>query len=540
MKRTTVRGIVRLAVRSGGTSLKAPRPGADDASAVHGVAPSPTTAIATEALLVVGLALAGLLTRWATRSQVLYHWDSVNFALALEHYDIAAHQPHPPGYILYVLLGRLVHTVVGDANGSLVLISVLSSALLVPMAYGLGRDLFDRGTGVYAALLTLTAPLVWFYGSVALSYIAELLLTSLIAWLCFHSLLGRRGALLMASLTLAIAGGIRQNTLPLLLPLWLFCVVRAEGHQRLWALLALAVPTVGWGLAMLHLSGGLGAYLSAVLRQASDTAVTTGLGSGMRILSNWARLSLYALYTLTLGVAVVPLLLPAVARAPRCHLAQPHWQVLGLWLAPSIAFYSLFVQQAGYAFTFMMALIVIVAFGLRRASGGAARRMRRRNLVHYALGVVLACNVTFFVAAPPFLFGARRQLFSAPSLPAIRHRDASVQERITFIRHRFDPQTTIILASTFDLRLPDYYLRDYQRLRVMAEDSADPTAVPLADAISAVILFDEDLSAAPTGPSPHAETLPGGVTLRWFERDADQTLVCTGTTVGLEPMGGNP
>ena len=156
MKRTTVRGIVRLAVRSGGTSLKAPRPGADDASAVLGWPRQTRHRDGT--LLVVGLALADLLTRWATRSQVLYHWDSVNFALALEHYDIAAHQPHPPGYILYVLLGRLVHTVVGDANGSLVLISVLSSALLVPMAYGLGRDLFDRGTGVYAALLTSPAP----------------------------------------------------------------------------------------------------------------------------------------------------------------------------------------------------------------------------------------------------------------------------------------------------------------------------------------------------------------------------------------------
>ena len=148
--------------------------------------------------------------------------------------------------------------------------------------------------------------------------------------------------------------------------------------------------------------------------------------------------------------------------------------------------------------------------------------------------MVLAC---VWSLSPPALSVA----LNSSLLPHwIRHRDASVQERITFIRHRFDPQTTIILASTFDLRLPDYYLRDYQRLRVMAEDSADPTAVPLADAISAVILFDEDLSAAPTGPSPHAETLPGGVTLRWFERDADQTLVCTGTTVGLEPMGGNP
>src|SRR5579872_6005312 len=65
--------------------------------------------------------------RFAFRSHYLYDIDSVNFALALIKFDPAVHQPHPPGYFLYVLLGRLVNLLAGDANTAFVFISVAAS-----------------------------------------------------------------------------------------------------------------------------------------------------------------------------------------------------------------------------------------------------------------------------------------------------------------------------------------------------------------------------------------------------------------------------
>ncbi len=41
-----------------------------------------------------------LLLRIPFMSRFLYHWDSVNYALSLERYDVRLHQPHPPGYFL--------------------------------------------------------------------------------------------------------------------------------------------------------------------------------------------------------------------------------------------------------------------------------------------------------------------------------------------------------------------------------------------------------------------------------------------------------
>src|SRR5262252_5664969 len=41
--------------------------------------------------------------------------DSINFALGLRRFDVANHQPHPPGYPVYIALGRaslaVIHTI---------------------------------------------------------------------------------------------------------------------------------------------------------------------------------------------------------------------------------------------------------------------------------------------------------------------------------------------------------------------------------------------------------------------------------------------
>ena len=46
-----------------------------------------------------GAGLLAWLTRAPFRAERLSGWDPVNFALALDRWDLALHQPHPPGYL---------------------------------------------------------------------------------------------------------------------------------------------------------------------------------------------------------------------------------------------------------------------------------------------------------------------------------------------------------------------------------------------------------------------------------------------------------
>ncbi len=114
----------------------------------------------------ITLALLGVATfilRWIFRSQTLFNWDSVNFALGLSDFDLTQHRPHPPGYYFYIQLGRLLQTWTKDANAALVWMSILAGTALVLVVFLYANRRFGFAFGLISALLTVTNPLIWFY-----------------------------------------------------------------------------------------------------------------------------------------------------------------------------------------------------------------------------------------------------------------------------------------------------------------------------------------------------------------------------------------
>ena len=98
--------------------------------------------------------------------------ESINFALAVREFDVAADQPHPPGYPLYVGLARLATAglfAAGDplnAAHALALVNVIGGALALVAVFGLGRALdYSPRRALAAAVVAATVPLFWFSAS---------------------------------------------------------------------------------------------------------------------------------------------------------------------------------------------------------------------------------------------------------------------------------------------------------------------------------------------------------------------------------------
>jgi len=484
----------------------------------------------------LGLFWITVLSRVPFRSHILYHWDSVNFALALEYFDIRLHQPHPPGYVLYILLGRVLNAVFSDANISLVWISVLFSGLAVSAIFWLGQAMFGRQAGLVAAALALTSPLFWFHGEVALSYITEAFFVTAFAFCCYRQVTGDEGYMLPAAVLLGVAGGFRQNTLVLLVPLWLFSLVPLHWRQRLIAAATLVLIVGTWMTAMLLLSGGAASYWQALSSQTRGNVAISAAGAGASLAINALRLATYGFYALTLGLPFLAVALPLSAGRWRKWAREPRWQVLGVWLVPSLAFYILFVQQAGYTFTFMPAVLVILGYLLVEVSSQLATRWRRGRKLGYALLVLLlSSNVVFFLCAPPFLFGQRRQLLNTPSWRSIRVRNSTVTEKLDYIRGHFAPEDTAVLADAFDFRLPDYYLADYQVPSLSHQVDRDLGGIALPAEVSTLVLFNEDISVTSRGSLPLGEvSLPSGGKLRWLNRCDGEQLIVSASGVRVE------
>src|SRR5579864_5190152 len=77
----------------------------------------------------------------------LFDFDAANFALALDNFQPALHQPQPPGYPLYVALTRTVDLLVHDPPTSFLIAGLLGAAAAIVMLWLLGERMFGRGAG---------------------------------------------------------------------------------------------------------------------------------------------------------------------------------------------------------------------------------------------------------------------------------------------------------------------------------------------------------------------------------------------------------
>jgi hypothetical protein len=346
------------------------------------------------------LCIATALTRCAFRSRYLYDVDSVNFALALGRFDPAVHQPHPPGYFLYVLLGRLLNGVIHEPNTAFVAISIAASCGAAATIALLTREWFGIKAARCAALLFVFSPLAWFHGTVALTYIVEAFFSSLTGYLCWKKSLGRAG------FVLGLAAGFRPSSLLFLGPLWLFSLRGARRHRQWQSAAMLAVTVLAWAVPMILLSGGASAWLSSLASLWNTVpGKTTFVNSS--IANSAARLlTICLIYGLCFGCAAA---LPFVKRPNLARGAVPGLRVFALiWILPGLLFFTfVFLKFVNSGYLLVVSPPAFAWLGLL-ASNRAGFSNRR---VRVALtGACLGINTLILLFAPVYCsWSATRQ-----------------------------------------------------------------------------------------------------------------------------------
>lgn len=485
-----------------------------------------------DALLAAGLFVAGIATRIPFTSRMLYHWDSVNFALALSKFDVRLHQPHPPGtFVIYIMLGRFINWFLHDPNMSLVWVSILSSGLATALIFALGRRWFGRRVGLTSAVLMLSSPLVWFHGEVALSYMLEFVWVVALILLCSNLHTGSEWALFISALLMGLAGGVRPNTPVFLFPLWVFSVRKFPLWKVAAALAVMVAGVAIWAVPMVEMSGGLTAYWEQF--QWWRGAHTEVSGSLEGVFMNGARFGVFATYAL--GMGLVPVLLAVrwrLRESPRLLLKDWRAQTLVLWIAPAAAYFVfIHVMQSGHIFTMVPALVVIAGFAVVDIANRWSDNTRG---VWIGLTVlVVSCNSFFFLLGPQNLFGSSRSVFSTPTWTAIREYDADIAARLEAIRDTFQPEETVVLATSRNFRLPDFYLRDFQLTSLSYRLGRDVVVLP--EHVRMLVLFDDSvLPHLPAGSSIRSLPLPRGKSMRYVTWDEGQYVELSQASLDIQ------
>ena len=414
----------------------------------------------------------------AFRSISLDDFDSYSFALALTDFSIALQQPQPPGFPVYIAIGRALHALVPEPVWVLTLLSALSGTAAVLLVYGIGKlmDADHPSTALLGALCFALTPMGWLTAEKALSDMPGLMWVLLAIWLWLLWRKPHEGgpALLLGAISGLITGltlGVRpQNALPIVLLVGesLLLDLRQITHQRRHAaagqiiaswLIVIIAGTAGllvWLIPTAVASGGLRPYLEAVAAHASHVGRADALfGLQMPLPVALRTRALASLDTLLTGLAGTDLYTaPALARRSMIAMAligvpaliATDWRRagvrrLGLWTAAVLA-QTFFFETLDRPRLFLPALpwlALLIASGL-------VRLCRRRGL-----------RIATTALLPLLLM-----LRSLPLVVELSRIAAPPAQAAAYIKQHYPPEQTLIAAAgsfrAAQVELPAYPL----------------------------------------------------------------------------------
>ena len=208
--------------------------------------------------MIVVLALAFLTFHLPYLPASLEDLDSINFALGIRQFDVAHHQPHPPGYPVFIGVAKAVRAVAPSEVTALSVVSVVAGALGVLAIAALFRRA-ERAAGatawpLAATALAVTSPLYWFTAGRPLSDMAGLAAGLAVQVMTLSASSPR--VLAAAAFAAGAAAGLRSQVVWLTVPL-----LALRASQRLEA--------GGWGLGRPPASPGFKPLASSLQPLAS-------------------------------------------------------------------------------------------------------------------------------------------------------------------------------------------------------------------------------------------------------------------------------
>lgn len=323
-------------------------------------------------------------------------WDSIQLTFGVDHFDVTGGSPHPPGYWLYIMLGRIVTWLTPlPADTALSVLAAAAAGTTVGLTYVIGRRFGGTWLGVAAAGFLLTSPFLLFYGATVSTYTFDALVAAVLILLATNARPGSWHGWAAAA-ALGLGAGLRQTTLIVLGPIALYAAVVSVRSVRAALVVGVAgaLGILAWFVPMIaEQPGGLTEYRTFGKEYLDPALEATSILYGAPRTGVISNLGQATGYTLAAILVILPVALLAFAlsrvhsvRKPNAMYSRRIAALLGLTVGVSLLFVVLVhFGKAGYVLSYLPALTLLLLW--------PATRLRRPALLAASALLVVACAV---------------------------------------------------------------------------------------------------------------------------------------------------
>lgn len=397
-------------------------------------------------IVLYAIIIFSLIIHLIYRTPYLEDWDSVQFALGLHQYSVVLHQPHPPGYPIYILFGKFIYLFTGSDVQALTFLSALFGSLAIIPLFFLTKKMFDQTTAYIASIIFLLFPIEWILSEVANSNITGLFFTLLLAYFIYswsNNLTYFKTTILGALAAFSL--GIRFTDFPVIIALLGIFLMKIHSWKYSLALLiSFFIVTFLWLMPLLLITGPNKFY--SAYREVANyvTWHDTLLGQSytfkhlmkIRVGYLWELLNIS--YTqIFIILSIFSLIIFSLKKQVR---QQFYFYFLLIWffsyLIPLIFFYNLELPQ--YTLPLLPPLVIINAYI-------ATLLIKNKTILFFS---VLIFSI--------FLF--------SQTFPQIKNQNQDIPPTIApvlYTQKNFNPQNTLLI-TTFTYRQFQYYAPEFK------------------------------------------------------------------------------
>lgn len=396
------------------------------------------------------LSIITIITRIPFVSKYLFEWDSVQFALGIDNFNIIHHQPHPPGYFFYVYSAKLVNLIINNPNYSLITINIILCAIASIIFFIICYKIFqNKLISFFASIIFITNPFVWFHSEFANVYIIDCLFALIYFYLSYLIFIEKKNYTYLFSFLFAIGIGFRQSLVIFFSPLYIFSIFyyflyyKKSIKKLLINIIIFAITNLFWLLPTIILSGGFAQVWEVTRFQYSSTTSKTSIFDLNKLKTTTAQTwNTIKLFLYSGGILSFILLYYIISG--KIKFAKKTKTLLLLWFLPSFLFYSLIhLGKAGYIITIAPIIPLLGIWIIYNT-----KSITKKYIIIFT--IIILQTIFFLFDLEPKNTRLNNLLINVSpykiSSQTIKYNDSRLKEIINSVE-KYNPQDTIILSE---------------------------------------------------------------------------------------------